>query len=66
MYIGRLGSLTLLVRLDLIAHALTFVQGVQAGAFDGCDMHENIASAVVRFYEAITLVRVKEFDGSLL
>jgi hypothetical protein len=25
-------------------------------------LHENIACAVVRFYEAITLVRVKEFE----
>src|SRR6202035_1691202 len=60
------GSLTLIVRLDLIAYALPFVQGLQARALDRCDMHENIASAVVRFYKAITLVRVKEFDCSLL
>ena len=59
MQIDRLGSLALLVRLDLIAHALPFVQGVQAGALDRGDMHENIASAAVWFYKAITLSALK-------
>src|SRR5208337_5598062 len=66
MQIDRLGSFAFFVRLDLEGHALAFVQGIQARAFDRADMHENITPAIIRFYKPITPLRVKEFDCSLL
>src|ERR1700730_9838726 len=66
MQIDSLGSLALLVCLDLKSHTLAFVQGVQARPLDRRDMDENITPAIVGFYKPITPLRIKEFDCSLL
>jgi hypothetical protein len=55
-----------LVGFDIEGDPLTFVQSVETRLFDGRDMDENIATAIVGFDKAVSLVGVEKFDGSLL
>ena len=46
--VHRLGSLALLVGLDIEVDALAFIERLQAGTLDRRDVHEYVASTVVR------------------
>jgi len=43
----------------VVGDGLAFVQASQACAFDGRDVHENIAPAVIGLDEAETLLRIE-------
>ena len=58
------GGLAVLPGLEVISDLLAFAQGMNAGAFNGGDMHECILGAVVGLNEAETLVRVEPFYGT--
>src|SRR3569833_2647671 len=60
--IDRLGTLTLLVGLDIESDALPFVEALEAGRLDRRDMHEYVTSAVVRLDEAVTALTVEDLD----
>src|SRR5581483_4081153 len=51
--VDGLGTLALLVGLDVELDTLSFGQRLQPGVFDCGDVHEHIASAVVRLDEAV-------------
>src|SRR3569623_3785522 len=52
--VDRLGTLALLVRLDVEGDLLSLVQGLQPGLLDGGDVDEHIARAVVGFDAAVS------------
>jgi hypothetical protein len=56
----------LFVGFDIEGDPLTFVQSVETRLLNGRYMDENIATAIVGFDEAVSLVGVEKFDGSLL
>jgi hypothetical protein len=49
---------------DFVFDDLTFVEGAQAGAFDGGDMDEYILAAALGLDESVALRRVEPFDGA--
>src|SRR5690606_33600615 len=53
------------ILLQFIADALILVQRDHAGAFNGRDVNEGVAAAIVRRNEAIALVSVEELDGAV-
>src|SRR6185295_6705407 len=59
-------TLALLVGLDVEVDALAFVERFQAGALDRRDVHEHVATAVVRLDEAVATLRVEELDDTTL
>src|SRR5215212_10186241 len=61
-----LGAFALLVRLNVEREALTFVQRFHAGALDCRDVHEHVASAVVRLDEPVAAFAVEELYHSTL
>jgi len=58
------GGLAATVRLELVAHALVFVERGHAGAQNRTDVDERIGGAVVGGDESVALVGVEEFDGA--
>src|ERR1700760_990884 len=60
--VDRLGALALLVRLDLERNALSLSQILQSRPLDRCDVHEHVASAVVRLDEAVAPFSIEELD----
>src|SRR5882672_7438194 len=52
----------LLVGLDIKRDPLPFAEGLQSGVLHRRDMHEYVAPAVVRFYEAVSAFAIEEFD----
>src|ERR1044071_3413878 len=60
--VARLGAFALFVGLALELYPLSFVQRLQAGVFDRSDVHEYIASTIVRLDEAVATLAVEEFD----
>src|SRR5690348_13180755 len=60
--IDGLRSLALLVGLDIKTDALAFLQRLQPGALDRGDVYEDVATAVVRFDEAVAALTVEELD----
>src|SRR2546421_835919 len=61
-----LRALALLVRLDVERDALTFVERFLPGVFHRRDVHEHVASAIVRLDEAVAALAVEELDHSTL
>ena len=55
-----------IVGLDLESHLLPLIQRLQAGSGDCGHVHEDVAPAVIRLDEAVTLVRIEEFHHTLL
>src|SRR5947209_11374542 len=60
--IYRFGALALLVRLDVEADALPLVERFQARTLDRGDVHEHVATAVVRLDETVAALAVEEVD----
>src|SRR5690349_12750061 len=60
--VDRLGAFALLVRLNLEGDALSFGQILQSRPFDRGDVHEHIASAIVRLDEAVAAFSIEELD----
>jgi len=57
-----LGPLALLVGLDLKGDALSLGQRFEPGAFNGRDVHEDVAPAVIRLDEAVAALGIEEFN----
>ena len=55
-------ALTFFVRFNFVADPLAFIESLQAGLFQRGDMHENVASAVVRLDESISFVGIEKLD----
>src|SRR4051812_25652376 len=55
-------ALALLVRLDLETDTLSFGQILQARALHRRDVHEHVASTVVRLDEAVAALTIEELD----
>src|ERR1041385_3721838 len=64
--VDRFRSLALFVRLDIKADALAFVERLHSRTFDRRDVNEHIASAVVRFDEAVDALAIEELDRTTL
>jgi hypothetical protein len=64
--IDRFRPFALFIGFDIEGDPLTFVERVETSLLNGRHMDENIATAVVRFDEAVSLVGIEKFDGSLL
>src|SRR5712691_3892502 len=60
--VDGLRAFALLVGLDVEGDALPLGQRLEAGALDGGDVHEHVASAVVRLDEAVAALGVEELD----
>src|SRR5664279_1106653 len=59
-----LRALALLVRLDVEADLLSFVQTFKSSRFHGGDVHEHIAPAVIRLHEAVASFAVEELHNT--
>src|SRR5450755_623829 len=59
-----LRALALLVRLDVEADLLSFVQTFKSSRFHGGDVHEHIAPAVIRLHEAVAAFTVEELHNT--
>src|SRR5882757_1607122 len=60
--IHRLRAFALLVGLDFELNPLSFVERFQSGLLDRGDVHEHIASAIVRLDEAVATLAIEELD----
>src|ERR1700726_5097355 len=56
--------LALLIGLDVKGDPLPFVEGFQSRTFHGGDVHEHIASTVIRFDKSVSAFAIEEFDRS--
>ena len=67
LQLGEVGRRNLAVTalLELVADLLPFIQGRQAGALDGADVHESVLAAIIRLNEAEALGGIKEFYGAV-
>src|SRR5471032_3068330 len=64
--IHSLRSFALFIGFDVEADLLTFVQTFKSGLLHGGDVHEHVASAIVRFYKAVAAFAVEEFYNASL
>src|SRR3954451_7873295 len=64
--IDRFRALALLVRLDIEADVLPFVQHLQPGLLDSGDVDEDVSRAIVRLDETVTTFPVEELYHSSL
>src|SRR5581483_7642740 len=64
--VHRFRAFAFLVGFDVEADALTFVQSLEARLFDRGNVHEHVASAVVRLDEAVTPLRIEELHNPSL
>ena len=64
--VDGLRTLALLVGLDVEGDALSFGQRLQPGPLDGGDVHEHVASAVVRLDEAVAALAIEELDRTAM
>src|SRR5262249_47150911 len=64
--IDRLRTFALLVGLDVEADLLPLVQALEARLLHGRDVHEHVASAVVRFHEPVAAFAVEELHSPSL
>lgn len=62
--INRFWTLAFLVRLDVKGNPLSFRKRLKSGTFDGGDMDEHIAPAVIGLDESISPLAIKKFDGT--
>src|SRR6185295_43305 len=60
--IHSLWAFALLVGLDFKLNSLSFGQRLQSSVLDGGDVHEDIASAIVRLDEAVPALAIEELD----
>src|SRR6476620_129789 len=60
--IHSLWTFALLVGLDFKLNSLSFGQRLQSSVLDGGDVHEDIASAIVRLDEAVPALAIEELD----
>src|SRR5664279_2971723 len=64
--IHGLGAFALLVRLDVETDLLSFIQALQSGLLHGGDVHEHIASAIVRFHKSVAAFAIEELHNASL
>src|SRR5262245_20675297 len=60
--VDGLRTLALLVGLDVEGDALPLGQRLEPGSLDGGDVHEDVATSVVRLDEAVAALGIEEFD----
>src|SRR5438105_2313705 len=59
-------TLALLVRLDIKADALAFIERLHSGTLDRRDVNENVTPTIIRLDETIATFAVEELDDSTL
>src|SRR5476651_2736027 len=59
-------AFALFIRFDVEADLLPLVQALEACLFDGRDVHEHVASAVVRFHKAVAALAIEELHNASL
>src|SRR5918997_424833 len=64
--VNSLGAFALLVRFNLKAEPLAFVQRFQPRTFDCGDVHEDVTPAVVRLHETIASFTVEKLHNARL
>src|SRR5271170_1989698 len=60
--VHRLRPFAFLVGFDIEGDPLAFVQDLESRLLDSGDVHEDIASAVIRFDKPVSTLAIEEFD----